>query len=202
MLLPVHPQNPEKRKLLQITDLLQNQRGVVVLPTDSIYGLMTLPHNKKGRERIFRIKDMPKKQHLSLICPNIEIASQYARNISNTMFKIMRRVLPGPYTFIFNATKEVPKMFINHQGTIGIRIPDNTILQALLQELGSPLVSTSVKLADNWYNDPLDIESEIGHQVDMVIDGGIYPVEPSTIIDGSSGEPEIVREGKGQLDKL
>jgi tRNA threonylcarbamoyl adenosine modification protein (Sua5/YciO/YrdC/YwlC family) len=198
----VHPVTPEKRKLKQIYDLLINRKGVLVLPTDSIYGLMTLPSNKKGRERIFRIKQMDKKQHLSLICPNIETASRYARNISNVMFKLLKRSLPGPYTYIFNATKEVPRMFLNKQGSIGIRIPDNAIIQGVLQSIDSPLVSTSVQLGDEWYNDPLEIESKIGHSVDAVIDGGIFPIEPSTIIDGTSGEPEVLREGKGPVNIL
>ncbi len=202
MILTVHPVNPEKRKIDKIVSLLRDNDGVVVLPTDSIYGIMVATGNKKGLDRIFRIKKMPRNQHLSIICSDIEMASHYARGISNQIFRLMRRVLPGPYTLIFQATREVPKILQNQKGTIGIRIPDNKILQAVIEELQAPLISTSVHLQDKWYNDPAAIDLDIGKQVDLVVDGGIFPVEPSTIIDAQTGDPILVRQGKGILDIL
>lgn len=202
MLLDIHPINPEKKKVKTVSEILMDRDGVVVLPTDTIYGLVARPGNRSGKDRIFQIKDMPKNQYLSLFCYDLKTISLYARNVSNKCFKLLKRVLPGPYTFIFNATKKVPKMFLSKKGTIGIKIPENRILLDILKEADSPLISTSVLLEEKWYNDPEKIHNQIGKQVDLVVDGGIFPIEPSTVVNCTNGDPVIERIGKGAIDIL
>lgn len=197
MLLSVHKDNPEPRKIHLIAASIFDNDGIVILPTDTIYGLMLRPGNKKGRDQVHRIKKMDKNQHMTLLCADIEMVSLYAKHISNKIFKVMKQLLPGPYTFIFNASKEVPRILWNQRGSIGIRIPDNKIVQSVIAEGRFPLASTSLYLEDQWYNDPELIHRQIGKKVDLVVDGGILPIEPSTILDARGGDLELIREGKG-----
>lgn len=195
MLVRVHTENPEVRKIKQIVDVLQNG-GIIVYPTDTVYALGCLANNKDGITRIHRIKGGGSdRQLMTIMSPDISETSKLTTPIPNEVFKLMKRNVPGPYTFILNANSRVPKMVQSRRKTIGFRIPSNSIAMEILQGIDDYLVSTSFKLNDEFYSDPLDIEEQVGKLVDVVIDGGILETQLSSIIDCTGQEPELIREG-------
>jgi tRNA threonylcarbamoyl adenosine modification protein (Sua5/YciO/YrdC/YwlC family) len=200
MLIKIHLENPEERKIREVSSILLRKNGVVVLPTDSIYLLATMLGSKAGYNRICQIKKLAEEQPVDLVCIDLSSISKYAKNISNQCFKLLRKALPGPYKFLFAATKEVPKYLLTKKGFIGIRMPNNKITLEVIQNLATPLVSTSVTLYDNWFTDPEDINDELSNRVDAVVDGGIFPVIPPTVIDCTTGEPIIFRKGMGDTE--
>lgn len=205
MLLAIHPQDPEPRKIRQVAEALQ-RGGVVICPTDTVYAFVCSAKQPRAIEAISKLKGIrPEKAELSLICDDLSMLSTYARSIDTASFRILKRALPGPYTFILPASAEIPKVFPNKRRTVGIRIPEHNIPTALVRELGHALVAASVHDPDrvvDYTTDPERIEEHIGHQVDWVIDGGIGGLEPSTVIDLSDGGPRVIREGKGSTDWL
>jgi tRNA threonylcarbamoyl adenosine modification protein (Sua5/YciO/YrdC/YwlC family) len=205
MLLAIHPKNPETRK---ITDVVQrlNKGAVVVCPTDTVYAFACSAHQSRAIEVIARLKGMKAhKMNLSLICKDLSQLSTYARAIDTPGFRVMKKALPGPYTFIVPASSEIPRLFKNNKHTVGIRVPDHPIPVALVEELGHALVVTSVHDEDELLDhttDPEVIEERLGHQVDLVIDGGLGGLKGSTVIDLTGGEPTLLREGKGSMEGL
>ncbi|MEM7102698.1 MAG: L-threonylcarbamoyladenylate synthase [Bacteroidota bacterium] len=203
MLLKINPDNPEMRKINQVVDCL-SRGGIIIYPTDTVYGLGCDIHNQKAVERVCRLKGVnPRKVNLSFICNDMSQLSDYAVQFDNRVFKTMKRSLPGPYTFILNANNNVPKLFKNNKKTVGIRIPDNNIAQTIVQELGRPVLSTSLKVEDDiseYLTDPIDMHDQFKKLVDIVIDGGISGQIPSTIVDFTSDEPAIIREGAGETE--
>ena len=180
--------------------------GVLICPTDTVYAFVCSAHQPRAIERVSRLKGVkPGKADLSLICHDLSHLSTYARSVDTSSFRIIKRALPGPYTFILTASNEIPKLFKNNKRTVGIRIPDHPIALAIVKELGHALVVASVHDPDavlDYTTDPERIEAHLGHSVDAVIDGGIGGLEGSTVIDLSQGEPTVIREGKGSLEGL
>lgn len=205
MLLSIHPVDPEPRKIRQMVDLLE-QGAVLVCPTDTVYAFVCSAHQPRAIERVAWLKGVkPQKADLSLICEDLSQLSTYARAVDTAAFRIMKRALPGPYTFILTASGEIPKLFKNNKRTVGIRVPDQPITRALVKTLGHALVVASVHDPDaiiEYTTDPERIDQHLGHQVDMVIDGGIGGLEGSTVIDLSNGDPVVLRQGKGSVEDL
>lgn len=173
--------------------------GLIVYPTDSIYGLGCDLFNKRAIEKIYQIKGNDKRKYLSFICPDLKGISRYAF-VSNAAYKIMRHLLPGPYTFILNATREVPKVLLEKRKTVGIRVPDHPVCQALLTQFGNPIISTSASLPDQEFiSDPDEIETTFSKRVDLFLDAGPGSLMPSTVIDLTQEEPVLVRLGKGKI---
>ena len=194
----IHPVNPQGRFLKAASDVLRDG-GLIVYPTDSIYGLGCDLFNKRAIEKIYQIKGNDKRRYLSFICPDLKEISQYAY-VSNAAYKIMRHLLPGPYTFILNATRQVPKVLLEKRKTVGIRVPDNTVCRGLLAEFGNPIISTSACLPDQDYiGDPEVIVSTFAQKVDLFLDAGQGGVQPSTVIDLTQDEPVLIRQGKGKI---
>ena len=176
--------------------------GLIIYPTDTVYGLGCDLYNKKAVQKIYQIKGVRKKARLSFICPDLKNIAKYA-HVSTPAYKIMRRLTPGPYTFILQATRETPKILVEKRKTVGIRVPDNIICHTLLQEFGHPIISTSATLPGQHYlNDPDEIADIFDHNVDLFIDSDFGDNEPSTIIDLTTDEPEILRQGKGFSEEL
>ncbi|MDG1477021.1 MAG: L-threonylcarbamoyladenylate synthase [Vicingaceae bacterium] len=205
MLLEVHPENPEKRKIDQIISILK-KGGVIIYPTDTVYSMACDLNNRKAVERMAQIKGIKvEKANFSLICSDLSHISDYTVQFGNNIYKLMKRALPGPYTFILNANNSVPKLFKSKKKTIGIRVPNNIIAQTIVEELGNPLISTSVRDDDeilDYITDPELIHDKYEKLIDVIIDGGYGNNEASTIIDCTNNEPEIIREGIGSLDIL
>jgi tRNA threonylcarbamoyl adenosine modification protein (Sua5/YciO/YrdC/YwlC family) len=201
MLLHIHPDNPQPRNIQTAVETLR-KGGVIIYPTDTIYGLGCDIYNTEAIERICRIKKIsdPKKAHFSFVCTDLTDLSEYTKQISKPVFRLLKNSLPGPYTFILEASKQVPKLLKSKKDTVGIRVPDHKIIQELIKELGHPIMSTSLPMDAEieYYTDPEDIYELFGSQVDIVIDGGSGGVVPSTVIDCTSGEPELVRQGAGE----
>jgi len=197
MILEINPQNPQDRHIKRVVECLR-EGGVIVYPTDTTYGLGCDLYCKNAIERILAIKRMPRNKLLSMVCSDLRDISQYGF-VDNTAYKIMKRSLPGPYTFVLKATKLVPKIMLTRQRTIGIRVPNEAISLTLGQQLGHPILSTSVRLPDTEeiLSEPYEIQQRLGHLVDIVIDAGIILPTPSTVISLVEGVPEILREGKG-----
>ncbi len=194
-------ENPQPRLIGKAVEILKND-GIIVYPTDTIYGLGADLFNKNAMNRIFRIKKVSKQKLLSFICPDLKDIANWAV-ISNDAYKIMKRVTPGPYTFILRASKQVPKILLQKRKTVGIRIPDSVVAHALLQALGRPLLSTSVPQGeDGYYTNPHEIADNYNNDIDLILDAGIMFNQPSTIIDFSGDEPIIVREGAGDIEAL
>jgi len=194
----IHPDNPQLRLLKPALEALRDG-GLIVYPTDSVYGLGCDLRNKNAVEKIYRIKGNDKRKLLSFICRDLKNISEYAY-VSNAAYKAMRHLLPGPYTFILNATKQVPKILLEKRATVGIRVPDNAVCQALLAEFGHPVISTSACLQDQDYLGDTDaIATTFEHLADIFLDSGPGGLEPSTIIDFTRDEPSVVRQGKGRI---
>lgn len=199
MLIHIHPENPQPRLIKQVVEHLK-KGGTIIYPTDTIYGLGCDIFQHKAIEHICRIKKVePQKAQLSFICYDLSHLSTYVKQLSTPVYRILKQHLPGPYTFILEASKQVPKILKTKKDTIGLRIPDNKIARCIVQELGNPILSASLPgdyVED--YTDPEIIHDNFHKLVDMVIDGGIGGITPSTIIDYTSGEPELVRQGAGE----
>jgi len=196
VLVSVNPQNPQPRLISRVVETLK-QGGVVGYPTDTTYGIGCDIFNKKGVKKIYQIKQRDPRKPFSFICADISDVANYAQ-ISNFAFKIMRRHLPGPYTFVLEATRVVPDLLTTRQKTVGIRIPDNPIALAIVRELGHPLVTTSANVSgEETYHDPQQIEETMGRMLDMVVDGGILLGEPSTVISLVNDRIEVLRQGSG-----
>ncbi len=202
MLLQIHPDNPQPRSIHLIVEALE-KGAVIIYPTDTVYGLGCDIFQQKAIERICRIKEIdPKKAQLSFICSNLSDLSKYTKSISTPLYRILKSNLPGPYTFILPASKEVPKILKNKKETIGLRIPDNNIAQAIIKQLGRPLLSASLPgQITEELTDPELIFEIFGNRVEYVIDGGIGGIVPSTIIDCTREEPLIIRQGLGSWPK-
>jgi tRNA threonylcarbamoyl adenosine modification protein (Sua5/YciO/YrdC/YwlC family) len=198
MVIAINSQNPQIRLIRRAVDILKSG-GIIIYPTDTVYGMGCDLFNKKGIERIYEIQRRNRKQPLSFICSDLKDISRYAR-VSDEAYKIMKRHLPGPYTFILEASRMVPKIIIPKRQTTGIRIPDNRICQLLIAEMGSPVISTSVKDEEgDLLSDPRVIEEHFGKRVDMIIDGGILAAEPSSVVSLLDEGVEVVRVGKGDV---
>lgn len=198
----VHPENPQPRQIKTIIDCLQSG-GVIIYPTDTIYGLGCDIFQHKAIERICRIKNVdPQKAQLSFICHDLSDLSTYTKSISTPLYRLLKQHLPGPYTFILPASKEVPKILKSKKDTIGLRVPDNIIARTIIQELGHPILSASLpgEMVEE-YTDPELMHDNFKKLVDLVVDGGIGGMIPSTIVDCTDEEPVIVREGLGKWEE-
>jgi tRNA threonylcarbamoyl adenosine modification protein (Sua5/YciO/YrdC/YwlC family) len=198
MILQINPNHPQPRHIAKIVQILRSD-GVIIYPTDTVYGLGCDIHSKKALEKVRRIKKMDNKRPLSFVFADLKSISQYAQ-VEDSDYKILRKYLPGPYTFVLKATRLVPRIVLTKRNEVGIRIPDNVICQALVGELGNPILSSSVRLPDDqllW--DPKEIESIYKGQVELVIDGGVFMPEPSSVISLIDGEATVLREGKGDV---
>lgn len=198
MLLNIHPDDPQPRLIRRVVDTLQSG-GIIIYPTDTIYGLGCDILQQKAVEKICRIKNVdPKKAQLSFICSDLSHLSDYAKQLSTATYRLLKEYLPGPYTFILPASKMVPKILQSKKDTIGLRIPDNRIACAIIKELGRPILSASLPgEAVEDYTDPEIMYENFMNQVDVVVDGGIGGTVPSTIIDCTGDEPILIREGAG-----
>ncbi|MEL6672327.1 MAG: L-threonylcarbamoyladenylate synthase [Bacteroidota bacterium] len=206
MLLRLNPQNPQARNLEKVVACLK-RGGVIIYPTDTLYGLGCDIRQKKAVERICRIKGIDlEKSSLSCICEDLKVLGQYTTRVDTPVFKLMKRAFPGPFTFILQASKDIPRHF-QHKKTVGIRIPEHSIPALLNQQLGGPIASISIPTDEEqpeFHMDPELIHERFGHLVDMVVDGGYGGYEPSTVIDCSQGEAyiSVIREGAGDLGAL
>jgi tRNA threonylcarbamoyl adenosine modification protein (Sua5/YciO/YrdC/YwlC family) len=197
-MISINNQNPQMRLIKKAVDVLRDG-GIIIYPTDTVYGLGCDLSNKKGIEKIYEIKKRNKKEPLSFICSDLKHISQYAK-VTDYAYKTMKRLLPGPYTFILEASRLVPKIILPKRSTTGIRVPDNNICLALIRELEQPIISTSVKTPDGEHlGNPYLIEECFGNIVDMIIDGGIIIPEPSSVISLVDDDIEILRIGKGDV---
>lgn len=200
MLIHVHPENPQDRLIKQIVGVLRNG-GVIVYPTDTIYGLGCDITQQKAVEKICRIKGVdPQKANLSFVCYDLSDLSHYAKQLETSVYRTLKQYLPGPYTFILEASRQVPKILKTKRDTVGIRVPDNNIARAIVKELGNPILSASLpgEYVEE-YTDPELIHDKFEKLVDLVIDGGVGGMVPSTIISFVNGEAEVVREGAGEV---
>ncbi|WP_115944493.1 L-threonylcarbamoyladenylate synthase [Amycolatopsis thermalba] len=199
----VHPDNPQRRSIGQIVDLLRRD-GLIVYPTDSAYALGCQLGNRDGLDRIRAIRHLDDRHHFTLVCRDFAQLGQFV-HVDNTIFRAIKAATPGSYTFILPATKEVPRRLLHpKKKTVGVRIPDHVVAQARLAELGEPLVSSTLLLPS--HEEPLtqgwEIKDELDHVVDAVVDSGDCGTEPTTVIDFSGGEPEIVRTGAGDTARF
>jgi tRNA threonylcarbamoyl adenosine modification protein (Sua5/YciO/YrdC/YwlC family) len=201
-LLQIHPDNPQQRKILEAVEILRNG-GVIIYPTDTIYGLGCDIHNARAVERVCQIKGVkPDKVNLSFICSDLTHISDYAK-IDTPTYKVMKKALPGPFTFVLGASSRVPK-YVGNKKTVGIRVPDNNIALALVRELGNPILSTSIHDDDEilkYTTDPELLFEKYKNLVDAVIDGGPGNNTASTVVDGTNNF-EVLREGAGDIDEF
>jgi tRNA threonylcarbamoyl adenosine modification protein (Sua5/YciO/YrdC/YwlC family) len=198
MLLEIHPQHPQQRLINRVVNCLRDG-GIIAYPTDTTYGIGCSIFNKKGIERIYRMKQREQRKPFSFICPSLSEVARFAR-VSNTAFKILKRYLPGPYTFVLEATRDVPDLLLTRQKTVGIRIPDNRICLEIVQMLGCPIVTTSANLSgEEPTGDPAFIDDIFGNQLEIVVDGGILTKEVSSVVNLVNDTPEIIRVGMGDL---
>jgi len=197
----IYPENPNPREIERVVGILQNG-GVIIYPTDTVYGIGCDISNAKAVERIIKIKGIkPKEAHFSFICYDLSHIADYAK-VDNPTFKLMKKNLPGPFTFILPGLNRVPDHFISKRKTVGIRIPNNSIPLEIVNQLGKPILTTSLKDDDElveYTTDPEQIYENYQHLVDVVIDGGYGNNVPSTVVDCTGYEPEIIREGLGEL---
>ena len=205
MLLNIHPINPQERLIKQVVDCLKSD-GVIIYPTDTVYAVGCDIKSKKALERVFRIKEVsPEKAQFACIAESVKIISEYAVQVSTPIYKVMKKVLPGPYTFILNASKNIPKHFLSKRKTIGIRVVNHNIPTEIVKMLGNPILTTSLKSDDKYLeymNNAEEIYKKYGKLVDIVIDGGNCGLIPSTLVDCSNDEIVVLREGLGDIDLL
>ncbi len=199
MIFVINEQNPQKRLIEKAVEVLK-EGGVIIFPTDTVYAYGCDINNKHAIEKIYWIKRIGRNKPLSFMFSDISGISEYARNISDRAFKIMKKAFPGPYTLVFKATRLVPRIAITNQKTIGVRIPDNNIALDLVRALGRPIMSASVNSVSGEYIvEPKDLEKIYRNEVDLVIDAGPKVSRPSTVVDLTEGEPVVIREGKGEI---
>lgn len=202
MLIKIYPKNPEEKKIRQVVDCLK-EGGIIIYPTDTVYALGCDAFNKKALEKICRIKNLDIKKHkLSFLCYDLSHISDFTKQLSTATYKLMKKTLPGPYTYILNANNNIPKLFKSKKKEIGIRIPDNSIAREIVKLLERPIATTSIKDEDKlieYSTDPELIYLKYSQQVEIVIDGGYGENIPSTIIRCIDNKPIIEREGKGDI---
>ncbi len=205
MFLEIFPHNMDMRKMQKVVDCLKSG-GLIIYPTDTVYGLGCDIYNKEAVEKICRIKNVkPEKMNFSFICYDLSHISDFTVSVDTPTYKLMKRCLPGPYTFILKANNTIPKLFKNNKKTVGIRVPDNEIARTIVQELGHPILTTSVHHEDDiidYITDASAIYERYENLVDIVIDGGVGGYKPSTIIDCTGDEPVVLREGAGPVDGI
>ena len=195
MILSINSENPQQRLINRVCEVL-DKGGLIAYPTDTFYGIGCDLYNKKGIQRIYKLKNRPLSKPFSFICDSLKEISRYAQ-VSNYAYKTMKRLLPGPYTFVLEGTKMVPKIMLTKRKTVGIRVPDNKICLGIVTTLGRPIISTSAGL-----DDPYEIKGSFSPNLDIVIDGGgLYP-NPSSVISLIGDVPEIIREGKGDVSSF
>ncbi|MFN4083272.1 MAG: L-threonylcarbamoyladenylate synthase [Bacteroidia bacterium] len=202
MLIQLHTENPNIRHLKQIAEIL-NKNGVIIIPTDTIYAMACKFDNKKAIERLAKLSGKRiEKINFSLLCKDLSHLSEFTSVVNKNVFRLMKNNLPGPFTFILNANKQVTKFFEGNKKTIGIRVPDNKIAQSIIEMIDTPLLVTTIHHDDDiieYMTDPEEIHDKFEHLVDAVVDGGAGGNIPSTVIDCTNEEPEIIREGKGEI---
>ena len=195
MILEIDPQRPSPRKIRHAVDALK--RGdVIIYPTDTCYGMGADIFNKAAIEKIYQIKGISKKQPFSFVCSDLSDISQYAR-VTDLAYRILKRYLPGPYTFVLEGSRQVPKMMLTKRKTVGIRVPDHDVCIEIVRQLGNPIISTTVSHGDEIFSDPRDMAKRFGKQIPIIVDCGIIPPEPSSVISLVNDEIEVIREGKG-----
>jgi len=203
MLIKIYPENPNEKSIEQVVQVLR-KGGIIIYPTDTVYGLGCDITNHKAIEAICKIRNIkPEKANFSFVCYDLSHISDYIKPIDNTTFRVLKKALPGPFTFIFNASHNVPKLLSSNKKTVGIRVPDNNIARCIVKELGNPILSTSIRDEDDiieYSTDPELIHEKYDGMVDIVIDGGYGDNIASTVVDCTSGDFEIIREGKGELE--
>ena len=202
MLLEINPDNPQPRLIRQVADRLRSG-AVICYPTDTVYGIGCDIFNQKAIKKIFQIKQRPKHKPFSFMCSSLKDISEYG-HVSNTAYRLMKKNLPGPYTFILPGSKLVPKIMITKQKTVGIRVPDNKISLALIEELGNPILNTSAILDKNGppLTEAFQFEERLGKVIDLIIDGGMVYPNPSSMISFIGDYPEVLREGKGDISQF
>ena len=202
MLIKINAQNPQSRLVTQVAEILM-RGGIIAYPTDTYYGIGCDIMNKKAIEHIYRLKKRDQSKPFSFICSDLKNISDYAK-VTNYAYKTMRRLLPGPYTFILEGSKLVPKIMLTKRKTAGIRVPDHPLVQAMLEALGEPIMSSTLSLPGDTMplTDPVDIEERIGHQVDVIVDAGPTGIEPTTVLDLTGGSIEVLRRGRGDVSGL
>ncbi len=200
MLIQIHPDNPDPRQIKKVVECLKDG-GLIIYPTDTVYGFGCDVNNKKAMEKLCRLKGVNIKKHnLAFVCYDLSHIDDFTKHLETSTYKLMKKALPGPFTFILNANSSIPKLFKNKKKEIGIRIPNNNIPREIVKELGNPIVTTSVKNDDmilEYSTDPELIHEYFQNKVDMVISGGYGDSTPSTIVKCTDGYPEIIRKGKG-----
>lgn len=205
MLLKLYPENPNPRHIATISECLRDG-GIIIYPTDTIYGIGCDIYKPKSIEKVIQILGKDKKKSaLSFIFYDLSHVSDFTTPINNSVFKAMKKTLPGPFTFILNANNQVPKWFLSNKKTVGVRVPDNNIVREIVRVFGNPILSSSIRDDDEvleYTTDPELIDEKYGNLVDIVIDGGYGDNVPSTVVDCTSGEIEIIREGKGDINLL
>ena len=204
MLIKIYPENPNPREVKKIVDLLDNG-GVIIYPTDTIYGIGCDISQPKAVARLAKIQGLDMdKAYFSFIFNDLSQISEYTKPMSNAAFKLLKRNVPGPFTFIFEANNNIPKLFKTRRKTVGIRVPDNNIIRSIVAELGRPVLSSSVHDVEDdvteYITDPELIHERYGNVVDAVIDGGYGDNQPSTVIDCTTDDFEVIREGKGEIN--
>lgn len=204
MLLKIYNENPNPKALAQVVEVLK-KGGLIIYPTDTVYGLGCDINNHRAVEKICKMRGIkPEKANFSFVCSDLSHIADYIKPIDNTTFRILRKALPGPFTFIFNANNNVPKLLSANKKTVGIRVPDNNVARCLVKELGNPILSTSIHDDDEileYSTDPELIYEKYRDLVDIVIDGGYGDNEASTVVDCTDGDFEILRQGKGDLEQ-
>ena len=204
MLIKLYEENPNQREIEKVLEVLRSG-GIIIYPTDTVYGIGCDITNARAVEKVAQYKNVKiEKSNMSFICSDLSHLSDYAKPISNSLFKLLKRNLPGPFTFILEANSNVPKYFKGKKKTVGIRVPDNNIVREIVRQLGNPILSTSVYDEDEvleYTTDPELIHEKFENFADLVIDGGFGDNIPSTVIDCTSDIPEITRQGKGELEE-
>jgi len=204
VLIKIYPNNPNEKQLAEVVTCLRNG-GIIIYPTDTVYGLGCDIYQAKAIEKLCKIRNInPDKANLSFICADLSHLSDFVKPIDNAVFRVLKHALPGPFTFILNANNKVPKLLHSNKKTVGIRVPDNDIARSIVKLLGNPIVSTSIHDDDEvveYSTDPELIYEKYKDLVDMVIDGGYGELQASTVVDYTSDEPVIVRQGKGDFDR-
>lgn len=205
MLIRIYNENPNEKAIQETVDILRNG-GVIIYPTDTIYGIGCDITNQKAIQRVCAIRGLkPEKSNLSFICYDLTDIAQYTKPFDTPVFRVLKKALPGPFTFIFNASSQVPKLLSSKKKTVGIRVPDNNIVREIVRELGNPILTTSIRDEDEiieYSTDPELIYEKYHDLVDLVIDGGYGDNFASTVVDVTQGDFEILREGKGDLSQF